>query len=523
MSTTNLDALLLRLSTHDYLGLRQSFEHFLVMGGTGSGKTTGPGRALASALLRAGAGALVMVAKSEEIDTWVEYARKNGRSNSLVIFDHTRGFNFIDHELSRQGVKGLGTVIEYIVEVLEAADMAMGTGARESDAFWLQSVRTLLTHSVPLIYAAWGTVSVNSIVDFVTSAAADGNQYLEPGLADRSFAAKTLRKVVDAPCAPLEVSRREELMTYWFVEYPAIPERTRGNIVVSLSAKLDRFRHGRLRDCFCGKTDIVPEMAFLGAIILVAMPALTWNQDGVIGQKLLKSAFQRTVLTRGSLAPHLRERPVVLWADEAQLFVTDTDHEFLSVCRSSRCGVVYLSQSLPTFFAQLGPGKQDAAEALIGKFGTQIFCANGCAKTNQYASQLIGRGMQYRRTEGRSTGTSFNGGMSEGTNVNRGYSSNSGHSYGPGGGSFNSGSGNNSGSGENYGTTVGRGTNTGRNYSVAENMDVIVEPRFFASELKTGGPANNYEVSAIWFKTSGNFIAANGGNFLLTTFNQRKP
>jgi hypothetical protein len=516
----NLDKRLLRISPSDYFTCRDSFEHVHVMGGTGMGKTTGPGKALASAYLRAGYGFLVHTAKPEDIPLWIGYAANNGRANSVILLDQTRHLNFIDYEIRKQGMEGLGPVVEHVMQIVQDADQAMGAGAKESDGFWLQATRKCIAHCVPLLFSGWGTVSIRSIVDFVTQAPTDGKQYAEPGFAEHNFAAKTLHQAFEAPRIPIPSAERDRLAEYWVRQYPAIPSKTLGNIVISLSAKLDSFLHGRLAEMFCTTTDFVPEMAFAGGVLVSGMPTLTFNEDGVRAQKLLKSVFQRAALARNRLAPHLRERPVCLWADESQNVVTDKDHEFLSTSRASRVAVVYLTQSLPTYYAQLGPGKQDAAEALVGKFGTQIFCANGDAKTNKYASELIGRRIFRRANEGRSKGWNTSQGMN--TGANSGYSSNesSGGSFGGGYQSSYS-SGNNSSTGSAWGDNIGRGQNEGWNSGSSEQMDFILEPRFFAERLRTGGPMHNNRVTCVWVKAGARFADGDGGNFLMPTFRQR--
>lgn len=515
----NLDTRLLQLSRHDYLTLRDAAAGVHCFGQIGSGKSTGPGQALAAAYLRAGMGGVVCCAKPEEITLWCEYARRNGRSKSLIIFDETQGINFLSYELFRQGINGLGSVVECLMHIVESANQAMGAGGQPSDPFWNESVRQVLYACVPLIFSATGDVTVKAITDFVTSAATNAERYTEPGFAEQSFAARTLRKAVDRPVIPIPAADQRTLLEYWFLSWPGIPEKTRGNICISLTTKLDRFTRGRLRDCYCGKTTIVPEMTWHGAIILLAQPALTWAEDGILGQQLFKYLWCRATESRNALERRHRERPVFLWADESQYFVNDKDEAFLSTCRASRACVVYLTQTLPTYYARMGAQKRDAAQALVGKFTSQIFCASGCSVTNQYASELIGRGVHYRATEGRSAGTSFSRGMNEGANANRGASSSSGSSYGPGGGSFNNSSGGSSGSGEQWGANVGRGTNESESWSRAEQMDNLVEPRYFATELKTGGPAHGKLVTALWFKAGARFIDGNG-NVLLTTFKQ---
>jgi len=86
--------------------------------------------------------------------------------------------------------------------------------------------------------------------------------------------------------------------------------------------------------------------------------------------------------------------------------------------------------------------------------------------------------------------------------------------------SFGSGSGRSKNSGENIGESIGSGSNEGRSWSSAEQMDALVEPRFFASGLRSGGPKHRNLVDALFFKAGGAFPAAAGDNHLVVTFRQ---
>ena len=341
----DLDTPLLKLSASDYFTLRDACDGVHVFGGIGSGKTSGSGQALAGAYLRAGMGGLVLCAKPEEVELWLAYADRHGRRDSVLIFDERLGFNFIDYELARLGIEGASNVTECLMRALEAADHATGSTGASSDPFWSQSTKQILNYTIPVIYAAYGTVTVGNIIDFVMSAATRPDQYKDKDWARNSYAAQTLRKAVDQPEKPMgDQYATQAIATYWFVQFPAIPEKTRGNIQISLSARLDRFKHGRLRKAFCSTTDIVPELTFHGVIIIVNMPNLgAWSDDGRIGQQLFKFMWQRAVESRNGLDPTQRERPVFLWADEAQYFVNLKDAEFLSTCRGSRACVVFLT------------------------------------------------------------------------------------------------------------------------------------------------------------------------------------
>ena len=62
-NVTDLDTPLLRISAHDHWTLRDAFNGLHCWGGIGAGKTSGTGKAVATALLRAGFGGLGSEAK----------------------------------------------------------------------------------------------------------------------------------------------------------------------------------------------------------------------------------------------------------------------------------------------------------------------------------------------------------------------------------------------------------------------------------------------------------------------------
>jgi uncharacterized membrane protein YgcG len=517
-----LDTPLLRLSPDDAFTLRDACGGVHVFGGIGSGKTSGSGHALAGGYLRANMGGLVLAAKPEEVELWQRYAAAHGRSASVVLFDENEGFNFLAYELARQGMDGIGSVTECLMRILEAARSASPTvSGKGGEAFWEDATRQILRYAIPPIYAARGTVSIRDIIDFLISAPTSTAQALnDANWMAQSFMYSVMQAAEHAPKVPMTRAELRQNISYWCDQFPAIPEKTRGNIIISVSTVLDRFKHGRLQRAFCGKTTIVPEMCFHGAIIIMAMPALTWNEDGIIGQQLFKYMWQRAVLARNSLPRKHRERPVFLWADEAQYFCNSFDAEYQSACRASRACTVFLTQSLPTYYAKMGGDKaRDSAHALVGKFMTHIFHSNACPETNEWAAKAIGKVLQRRSTynEGQSTNTNL--GMNKGDSINRGQSFSSGRSSGSGGGSANSNSGSTSGSGSNWGDSRGRGRSDSTSHGYNETMDFLIEPGDFGRMLKTGGPANRGMVTGVWYQAGRNF-AANGYNILVETFRQ---
>jgi len=521
---SDLDTPLLRISARDQFTLRDACQGVHVFGGVGSGKTSGSGKALAGAYLRAGFGGLVLAAKPDEVELWMRYARENGRSNSLIIFgERGRGamFNFIAYELARQGADGTGSVIECLMRIIEASRLANPNASKSSEPFWEDAMRQVLRNSVPVIYAATGNVSIPDVIQFVSTAPNSPDQAHEESWQRQSFMYQTLLKASQKPVRPFNNDDYYKTASYWENEFAQLNARTRTNISISLSAALDRFNRGRLHRAFCTETTIVPELTFHGAIIVMDMSALTWNEDGVIAQQLFKFMWQRAVLSRNGLHPRQRDRPVFLWADEAQYFVNSFDADFQSTCRSSRACTVYLTQSLPTYYAKMGgESARDKANMLLANFVTKIFHNNADPETNRWASETIGRVIQRRGTysEGETYGRSR--GLSQGENTSWGSSSGHGSSTdGRGNLSSSSNSGSNRGGGENWGRNRGTSTSETTSGGYSEVMDFEIEAADFGRVLRTGGRANGGNVSAVWFQ-AGKVFEDSHRNYLLTRFVQ---
>lgn len=519
---SNLDTPLLQLSGTDHFTLRDACQGVHVFGGIGSGKTSGSGKALASAYLRAGMGGIVMAAKPEEVELWLRYARENGRAESVLLFGERGGaFNFLTYELARQGMAGIGSVIECLMRVLEAARLAGASPGRQGDQFWDDTTRQLLRNTIPVLYAATGMVSIPDIIRFVSSAPTSLEQLHGGQWQDTSFMFQALAAARRQPRVPMHGADFEKTTSYWRDEFAQLDPKTRGNIAISLSTTLDRFNRGRLNAAFCANTNLVPELTFHGAIIILDMPALSWNEDGIIGQQLFKYMWQRAVLNRNALAPQHRDRPVFCWADEAQYFVNGFDAEFQSTCRSSRACSVYLSQSLPTYYARIGgDSPQHRTDMLLGNFQTKIWHNNADPVTNRWASDTIGRSIQRRASYSQGENFGRSTGMNSGESANWGSSSSFGGSSDSRGGSSSSWSnGANSGAGDSWGRN--RGVNTGQSVSggYSEAMDNELEPAIFARDLRTGGPANNGQVTGVWFQ-AGKTFADSRRNYLHVRFQQ---
>lgn len=454
----------------------------MVFGATGSGKTSGPGKHFAIAYLAAGFGGLVLCQKKEECRQWQEYAAKCGRSEDLVIVDAAGAwrFNFLDWEASRPE-EGGGLSIN-IVNLLDELGLAIGGQSESGDPgskFWEDSLHHMNTNLVELALLAGLPVTLPLLRSIVTTA-----PYTPEQAADATWKAKSACAAIIAEAdkttanaaAPIRADF-EECREYWLTEFPNLSENTRSIIVLTFSMLVRPLITRPLRQIFSADTNIKPEDTFNGKIIIINIPVQEFRLVGRIANLAFKYCFQIAVLRRVQPADRMSFlRPVFLWADEAQQFVTRFDPEYQAVARSAGGCTVYLTQNRESFRRALK--NYDAVDSLLGNLQCKVFCQNA-GETNEYAARLLGeRWMMV-------------------SSINVGQQAAAAAMLMQQQGNFNSG------------------------LSRAEQRRLFVEPASFTT-LKRGGPQCDFQVEAIIY---------NGGNqfqcgtellpYIKLTFNQK--
>ncbi|WBY08944.1 TraM recognition domain-containing protein [Sphingomonas sp. 7/4-4] len=478
---------------------------------TGGGKTSGPGHNALTGLAKLGAGGVIACAKPSEADEVCAILQKAGRGGSIIRWNGRNGaFNVLAYALARYGPRGINSVIEEVMRYVEIIRNASALRGGDGEAFWLDELKRVLRNTLPSVYLATGTLRLRDILAFARSAPTSLEQMQSEAWQRESF----FFAVMTAAAEGMDNATGERLMEFWR-EYAQMDGKLRGSIVAGFTM-LDRLNHGWLGEAFCGETNIVPALCFHGAIIVLDMPRATHGEDGLIGQMLFIDAAQTEVLSRNALDPSQRERLVFFYIDEFQEVVTSRYGEFLALSRSSLCSTIALTQSLPGLYAKLGgPNAHDRAHHLIANMGVRIFCANSCVTTNAWASQTIGKAVQRRASysESEGTNTSYGSAMNEGSGWSReasdsnfmGHVGGFGWSMDPSWGRNGSESGN-----DGWSRNRGHGSSQGTSQGYSETVDDIVPAGFFASGLKTGGPANGNRVGALWVQAGKRFAASGG-------------
>ncbi len=477
-SEFDLSRCLVKFSRRDEFTIADACAGVFCVGATGSGKTTGSGRTLAKAFLRAGFGGLVLTAKVDEADLWREYCEECGRTDSLVFIgpDHPECFNFLDYEVNRPGT-GAGltpNITAIFMNILEVAERKSGNAA-SGDVYWMRTLQQMCNCAIEILIIARGTVTVPDLYEFIMSAALSAEQVHDPQWQENSLCYQCIMTGESKPKTKTQARDFELSARYWLREMPTLAEKTRSIIQSTFTSLADCFMRGLMGDLFCTQTTWVPELTTHGVITVLDMPPKEYGEVGQFGQVAVKYLWQKAMERRDVRA---NPRPVFLWADEAHLFTTKHDATFQTTARSARVATVMLTQSLANLYA-VAPGDQGRhqMDTLLGCLSTKIVHASNCTVTNEWMAKLIGRDRQWR-------------------------------------GSFSSGGGNRS---DIAGVAIGGGQSSG-NAGGSETMDFQIETRVF-TELQRGGPPN-FAVEGI-VTQSGRLWDATGKNYLRTFFDQR--
>jgi hypothetical protein len=404
----NLDEPLLHLSNRpgDTWNIRDACEGTQIFGATGSGKTSGSGRALAHAFLRNGFGGLVLCAKPDEPQLWLRYAAQAGRGRDLVMFSREH-FNFLHYEANRPGA-GTGQTENLVMLFMQVAEIASQRhGYAPSDDYWQRAVKQLLRNAIDLVMLARGRVTLPDLFEVIRTAPQDSEQSKSQAWQSKSACYQYIQEAeTKAKANPDLLPEFQMTQRYWLAEFPQMDNRPRSSIVSLFTTLADCFLRGELRKLFSTDTTVIPDHTTLGRIIIVDLPVKEWNELGQYAGVLMKFMTQKALERRNDSDG----RPVFIWADEAHYFTTDYDQIFQTTARSSRACTVYLTQNYSNYLSALGGEvARPKVDSLLGNLQTKIFHQNGDAVTNRWAAEAIGRRLKYRYGSSVSHGVSAQG------------------------------------------------------------------------------------------------------------------
>jgi hypothetical protein len=494
-----LDAPFLFLSPHDALTLRDAFEHVICLGETGSGKTSGPAKAILSQYLQQGWGGLFCASlKSDDVSRVIALAKETGREESLIVVTPGGPWrcNVLDWELSRPG-SGAGLVENATSLLMEVISNNAPNGQRTSkDSIWEEATTRLIKYAMLLIRAAKRRITMGAL-----KAVVDGMPAPHPTMPGLIWPPGSYLR--DCLTVAKAQSADYEACEGFFTREMTKPGGSRfiSSVVYTFQNMTDAFQSGPVRDLFFSDTTFTPAMCAQSAIVVLALPVAEYGPVGKAAQLLFKAVTIKELLRRQGLEGG---RPCFFFCDEYQTLATPLDAQLMQAGRSSCVSACVLTQNLPNLYAAMEPGRaHDAVDAMLGNFGTVIGGRNKCRVTTNWLADTVNRAMVYRFSGGTNISDSTSGGW------------NSGISGGSSGGS--SGSSSNSGwsSGTNGGWSYSEGSNTGWRL----DRDYPVPPETFL-KLLGGGPPH-YRVQTVLVKVGKRFRASGGKPYMGVVWPQR--
>ncbi len=472
----------------DSVVLRDSLRACLIVGGTGSGKTSSSGRTYAKSLLKKGMGGLVLCAKPEEREHWEAMIRECNREDDMVIFCEGSRYRFnpFQFEVTRKG-KGAGAtfnLVNLLMTLYQMGRSVTGQGAaHEGERFWDTALKRLVGRVIDLLKLAGEEVSISNMHAVITSTLTKEersamNQLMEEN--DENGILNKLEKwgevnfYIRCLCNATKRLIKEErgsnykqllrqyhmVKNYFNREFALLAERTRTIIVESFLGVVEPFLSGLLYEYFACETNIYPEWIEEGKIIIMDFPIKEYMELGVYAQGIFKyltqQALERRKFREGDM-------PAFLWIDEAHFFLnSEYDQLFLTTSRSSGTCVCLITQNISNFYAAIGGrNPKPKVDSLLGLLAIKIFHNNSDPVTNNFAADSIGK---YFRSVGGISAGQYN------------------------------------------------------NINLNQQLHYQVDPREFTI-LKTGGELNNYEAEAII--TVAGKVWSNDKNFRKVTFNQK--
>ena len=394
----DLDRCILNLtgSSHpdDQITLRDLLEHLIVFGSTGSGKSSSIGYYLVRNILsqccpqtglKTG---MIVFQYKDDTEQWIRWAEEFGRADDLIIIDdsETDVFNILEAYRDMDANNAVETLM-----VLSRLTLRGGSG--DEKPYWQIMNRQRLHRLVLLNQLSGEPLNALTLARIHDSAPRTADQLQDERFHNRSLCWQMLGKAKRRVGDSNPLFRLCE--TYFVHDMPYMPEETSGSILSMTGGTLEPFQSspvlGRL---FCGKTRFSLDTLLGGKIVLLNLPIQKLEYAGRIAQMLFKHVLQKRIEARDlESSPH----PVVLHIDEFQHLISEHDALFMSTARSSRAGCLLMTQNVSGLYAHVGGAAQLASHkvtSMLALANHKFFLAQNDATTNEFASKMIGQGLQ---------------------------------------------------------------------------------------------------------------------------------
>jgi hypothetical protein len=360
------------------LSLRDMQMHMLVLGGTGSGKTSGVLRPIARQLsAQSSVGLVIMDGKgalpSEMSDLFgmrVVDPAQAGVDISLV-----------------SGVEP-SVIVDTIREILAPA-----SGGQ--DQFWVNSAAGALRRGAVIAQAAGGAWWSLFHAAQVVSNKADRDQLIQ---------ALTPKAEEDALL--------REAFAYFKREWDVMDPKTQSNILAEIRSWISTITATpellRWAKTPAGKDSIDILSPLTGGRLGILIPEYRYGVAGSVVTALIKARLYSGLKSRADRDwSGTSETPVVLIIDEVQELATTQDAQMLPIGRSLGLATIAATQGIEGIAAKLGPA---IASQWLSIFGSVVALGGRSAQTDAFVAQRAGESWQL--TPGMVIGNTVRGSLS---------------------------------------------------------------------------------------------------------------
>ncbi len=367
-------------------------QNILILGATGSGKTTRAVQPLLLQLFEQQCGGLIFDIKGDFHHTVAKLSSYTNRPYT-VIGAQDKPFNLLT-----------GLTPEIASSFLKSAFLLNGN--QRHDSFWIDTATELCRN-------------VLGILSFLPEHYSLCNLYAY--LFDETFA-QDLHQQIDKIINNLEPQEKRLLNTYLGYQtniFSTFDEKVQAGVKATIAQVLAPFNHPELIDAFCTPHENSSNLedVLRGTVFLINMPLSRWGLGGKVVYNFLKLRFFNIMQQRVSKPQWNQDSYVFFLCDEYQEIVSSnkdglSDLNFWDKSRSSKTIGIISTQSVSSFYAAIGD--RDMANALLQNFRQKICFRTEDQTTINLINGLLGTVEITRVTEsenyGSSTPSLFGGG-----------------------------------------------------------------------------------------------------------------
>jgi len=439
--TFHLDDEILRWTDNDLdtFTLRDAVRGVFVTGAIGSGKSSGIGDFLAHKYITAGFGGIVLCAKVGEADEWRERAKRAGALDRFVFFskEEIYRFNPLMYEMSRtdKGGKSTDSMVELFMRLARLGSrMRGGSGGSSKDPFWDLVLERMTKAMLDILKLSGEVLTVNNMVKLLRSLLEEGGYdkfeiyclekdlllenialyeeqneaLIEEEKLSQSQILEQAEQDIQSPffkawdsnyliACLYKIERthlsKDDALTYdvakqaFLYDFPDMHDKLQTTISETFYGFANPFRSG-LPAKYMGASflspEVMPERTFEGKIIVLDFATHLYGVLGSFIQVAYKKIWQDAVQRRKVTSETV---PVFQFMDECQFFLDDGDMLFATTARSSKAGMVCLTQNLSNLYATIG--NNNKVHSLLGNLTTKCFHNNDSSVNNEWASATI--------------------------------------------------------------------------------------------------------------------------------------